>query len=250
MKASKKLWVVCASAAALVSVAGCESAPKAAQEHAEKAAAATGAAAGKAAQAVKKEAAGMANAAHTALAGGMAKVGTPAPDFTLKDLDGKEVKLSEFKGKTVVLEWFNPGCPFVKASHTEGSLKGMAMKHKDVVWLAINSGGPGKQGHGVDPNRAAAQQFQLGHPVLVDADGVVGKLYGAQRTPHMFVIDPAGKLVYRGAVDNSPDGAGKSPKGGALVNYVENALTAIQSSRAVEPAETAPYGCSVKYRDS
>ncbi len=180
-----------------------------------------------------------------------AQLGAPAPDFTLTDLDGKSVSLSQFRGKAVVLEWFNPGCPFVRASHTLGSLKGLAAKHAadGVVWLAVNSGGPGKQGNGVDANRQGISQFGLQHPVLIDESGSVGQLYGAERTPHMFVIDPQGVLVYRGAIDNSPDGEGQSPEGGKLVNYVEGALTAVRSGAKVEPAETKPYGCSVKYQN-
>jgi peroxiredoxin len=178
-----------------------------------------------------------------------AELGQPAPDFTLTDLDGKSVSLSQFKGKTVVLEWFNPGCPFVRASHTAGSLKGLAAKHADegVVWLAINSGGQGKQGAGVDANRQGMSQFGLKHPILIDETGKVGQLYGAERTPHMFVISPEGNLVYRGAIDNSPDGEGQSPQGGKLVNYVDTALQALSTGAKVEPSETKAYGCSVKY---
>lgn len=178
-----------------------------------------------------------------------AELGKPAPDFTLRDLDGNSVSLSQYKGKTVVLEWFNPGCPFVRASHTTGSLKGLAAKHaaNGVVWLAINSGAPGKQGAGVDANRQGIAQFGMSHPVLVDESGEVGKLYGAERTPHMFVVNPEGVLVYRGAIDNSPDGEGQSPEGGKLVNYVESAIAAVQTGAKVEPAETKAYGCTVKY---
>jgi Redoxin len=177
-----------------------------------------------------------------------AELGQPAPEFTLTDLDGKSVSLSQFKGKTVVLEWFNPGCPFVQASHNVGSLKGLAAKHSsDVVWLAINSGAQGKQGAGIEANREGLNKFGLQHPVLIDETGSVGQLYGAERTPHMFVINPEGVLVYRGAIDNSPDGEGQSPEGGKLVNYVESALQAVSTGAKVSPAETKAYGCSVKY---
>src|SRR6187549_3341088 len=117
--------------------------------------------------------------------------GTPAPDFELKDLDGKVVKLSDFKGKTVVLEWFNPGCPYVKASHTVGSLVDTSKRHiKDgVVWLAINSGAPGKQGNDPALNAESAKTWSMGHPILRDEAGTVGKAYGATNTPNMFVID-------------------------------------------------------------
>lgn len=178
-----------------------------------------------------------------------AELGAPAPDFTLKDLDGRDVKLSSFKGKTVVLEWFNPECPFVKASHTKGSLVDFAKRatKKGVVWLAINSGAPGKQGHGVEKSRAGVKAFGLEHPVLLDESGAVGHAYGATNTPHLFVIDANGVLVYRGAIDNSPDGEGEAPKDGKLVNYVEAALDDLSAGRAVKTPDTKAYGCSVKY---
>ena len=147
-----------------------------------------------------------------------AEVGKPAPDFALKDLDGKEVRLSSFKGKTVVLEWFNPGCPFVKASHTKGSLKDTARRETKagVVWLAVNSGAPGKQGAGVEANREGAKTFNLDHPILLDDQGAVGKIY-------------------------------ESPAGGKLVSYVEAAVADVAAGRPVATAETKAYGCSVKY---
>ena len=178
-----------------------------------------------------------------------AEVGKPAPDFALKDLDGKEVRLSSFKGKTVVLEWFNPGCPFVKASHTKGSLKDTARREtkSGVVWLAVNSGAPGKQGAGVEANRDGAKTFGMDHPILLDESGTVGKIYGATNTPHIMVVDPKGTLVYRGAVDNSPDGEGESPTSGKLVSYVETAIADVAAGRPVATPETKAYGCGVKY---
>ncbi len=178
-----------------------------------------------------------------------AEVGKAAPDFTLKDLDGKEMKLSSYKGKVVVLEWFNPGCPFVKNAHTKGSLKEAAKKHtkNGVVWLAINSGAAGKQGAGVEANKEGAKTFSLEHPILLDETGEVGKHYGATNTPHMFVIDDKGTLVYRGAIDNSPDGEGESPTGGKLVSYVDEALAAIAAGKTPQVTETRAYGCGVKY---
>lgn len=180
-----------------------------------------------------------------------AQIGAPAPDFSLPDLDGNPVSLSQYRGKLVVLEWFNPGCPFVRASHTVGSLKGLADKYaaEGVVWLAINSGGPGKQGAGVEANREVLAPFGMRHPVLLDESGRVGQLYAAERTPHMYVIDADGVLVYRGAIDNSPDGEGHSPEGGKLVNYVDSAIGALRSGAKVTPSETKSYGCSVKYQD-
>ena len=178
-----------------------------------------------------------------------AVVGKPAPDFALKDLDGKDVKLSSFKGKVVVLEWFNPGCPFVKKSHTVGSLVDTAKKHtkNGVVWLAINSGAAGKQGADPKDNAAAVKTWSIEHPVLLDPTGATGKAYGATNTPHMFVIDSKGTLVYAGAIDNSPDGEGKSAQGGKLVNYVDAALEDIAAKRAVKTSTTKAYGCGVKY---
>ena len=178
-----------------------------------------------------------------------ATVDRPAPDFTLSDLSGKVVSLHDYKGKRVVLEWFNPQCPFINLCHTKGSLKGMASRREaeGVVWLAINSGGAGKQGYGVDANVAGKGKFGLDHPILLDPTGAVGHAYGATNTPHMFVIDEAGTLVYRGAIDNSPDGEGESPTGGKLVNYVDAALDALAAKRPVEVKETKAYGCGVKF---
>lgn len=175
-----------------------------------------------------------------------AKIGAPAPDFTLNDLDGNEVKLSSFQGKTVVLEWFNPGCPFVKFAHGEGPLKTMGNERigDDLVWLAINSGGPGKQGHGVEANKSAVTAWDMKYPVLIDESGEVGHLYGAQKTPHVFVIDGEGVLRYMGALDNAPIGDSQNdPYKGLL----DEALKQLAAGAEVDPAETAPYGCSVKY---
>jgi peroxiredoxin len=188
-------------------------------------------------------------AAATPSAGNSAAVGKPAPDFTLKDLDGHDVALGSFRGKVVVLEWFNPGCPFVKASHTKGSLKGTAKKHAaaGVVWLAVNSSAPGKQGSDSAANRDAAKAFGLEHPILRDENGAIGRAYGATNTPNMYVIDKNGVLVYAGAIDNSPDGEGEAPTGGSLVNYVDAALDDLGAGRPVKTPITKPYGCSVKY---
>jgi peroxiredoxin len=176
-------------------------------------------------------------------------IGKKAPDFTLNDLDGKPVALSSFKDKVVVLEWFNPECPFVKRSHGGGSLVGLAKKHADtgVVWLAINSGAPGKQGHDPAVNKTASEGWQLSHPILRDETGATGRAYGATNTPHMFVIDKTGTVVYAGAIDNSPDGEGKTPTGGTLVNHVEAALGDLAAGRPVATPSTKAYGCSVKY---
>jgi peroxiredoxin len=201
------------------------------------------------APAVDQEAAARGPTLGLAEPGASASLGSPAPDFSLKDLDGKITSLSEHKGKVVVLEWFNPECPFVQKSHTKGSLVGTADKHQEdgVVWLAINSSAAGKQGHGVETNRKGVSSFSMKHPVLLDESGQVGKAYGAARTPHLYVIDEKGVLVYRGAIDNSPDGEQASPQGGKLLNYVDQALEDLKAGRTVETKETEAYGCSVKY---
>lgn len=176
-------------------------------------------------------------------------VGSPAPAFELVDLDGKTHKLADYKGKRVVLEWFNPDCPFVKASHGKGSLRDYAKRAsaQGVVWLAINSSAPGKQGSSPETNRKGKELFSIEHPILFDPEGKIGKAYGATNTPNMFVIDEKGVLVYRGAIDNSPDGEGESPAGGKLINHVEAALGDLAAGRPVQTPQTKAYGCSVKY---
>jgi hypothetical protein len=125
----------------------------------------------------------------------------------------------------------------------------MAKKQTDagVVWLAINSSAPGRQGHGADKNAAGAKGFGMTHPVLLDESGRVGRAFGATNTPHMFVVDDKGVLVYRGAIDNSPDGESQSPEGDKLINHVEVALADLRAGRPVSLKETKAYGCGVKY---
>jgi peroxiredoxin len=178
-----------------------------------------------------------------------AELGKPAPDFTLPDTEGHPVHLADYKGKTVVLEWFNPRCPYVNKAHMKGSLVDAAKRHQaeGVVWLGVNSAAPGKQGYGAEASALGKRTFALDHPILLDESGTVGHAYGATNTPDMFVIDPAGTLVYRGAIDNSPDGEGESPTGGKLVRYVDDALADLAAARPVATAMTKPYGCSVKY---
>lgn len=193
-----------------------------------------------------------ATSAHTTAAAAPlahAEVGKPAPDFTLSDLSGRPVHLGDFRGKTVVLEWFNPGCPFVRKAHTKGSLVGTAKRYMDqgVVWLAVNSAAPGKEGYGPAMNADGQRTYGMNYPILVDESGDVGHAYGATNTPHMFVIDTSGTLVYRGAIDNSPDAEGESPAGGKLVNYVDATMADLAAGRPVGTPSTEAYGCSVKY---
>lgn len=187
-------------------------------------------------------------AGATAPTAAVAAIGQPAPDFTLKDLDGNAVTLSSFKGKTVVLEWFNPDCPFVVRQHNEGPLETMAadLIKNGVVWLAVNSGAPGKQGAGIERNKKAVTEYALPHPVLLDESGAVGKQYQARNTPGMYVIDEAGILRYMGAIDNAPRG---TPPEEGFRNHVAEALADLAAKRAVRVAETKQYGCTVKYVD-
>ncbi|MCA9751700.1 MAG: thioredoxin family protein [Gemmatimonadetes bacterium] len=176
-----------------------------------------------------------------------AVVGQPAPDFTLTDTDGNEVRLSDYSDKTVVLEWFNPDCPFVKKHHQKNkTMQSLYSEWKgdDVVWLAINSGAPGKQGHGVERNQKAKKDYGIEYPILIDENGIVGRMYGAKTTPDMFVIQK-GTLVYSGAIDDnrSTDELGKT-------NYVADALTACTAGKTVATGETKSYGCSVKYGEA
>ncbi len=200
------------------------------------------------AEEAKAEATAEAAAGDSKEAPTTAAVGEAAPEFSLKNLDGEDVSLASFEGKTVVLEWFNPDCPFVKYSHSEGPLKELAEtaaeKKEGLVWLAINSGAPGKQGHGVERNKKAMEEYGMSYDILVDEDGAVGKAYGAKTTPHMYVISPEGTLEYAGALDNAPMG---KVKGDSFTNYVTMALDKLAQGEKVDPRETKPYGCSVKY---
>lgn len=176
-----------------------------------------------------------------------AAIGQPAPAFDLVDTEGQHHSLADGKGKLVVLEWWNPGCPFVKYAHGEGPLRDMAEQETKagVVWLAINSGAPGKQGAGADNSREGARGFGMAHPVLLDEDGAVGHAYGATKTPHVFLIDGEGKLRYRGAIDNAP--IGEVDGGGAYRNHLAQALAEVRAGKPVSVPETPSYGCSVKY---
>ncbi|HET6612728.1 MAG TPA: thioredoxin family protein [Kofleriaceae bacterium] len=174
-----------------------------------------------------------------------AHIGDPAPTFSLVDVDGKQVSLASYRGKVVVLEWFNPSCPFIQYAHTKGPLVTMAKASADdVAWLAINSNAPGKEGSGAEANRAAKAKFGFAYPLLLDETGTVGLAYGAKSTPHMFVINKDGILVYKGALDNKPVG---KLRGDTYINYVTEALAAVSAGEPVKTAETTSYGCSVKY---
>lgn len=174
-----------------------------------------------------------------------AKVGDAAPAFTLTDTDGKTVNLADYKGKTVVIEWFNPECPFIVKHHKVNTTFNdlyTEYNSKDVVFLAINSNAKGKQGNGLELNKKKKEEFKMQYPVLLDESGEIGRLYGAKTTPHVFVVDKEGKLVYAGAVDNN-DHVEKV----GTQNYVKDALDAVLAGKPVATSKTRPYGCSVKY---
>ena len=171
---------------------------------------------------------------------GLAAVGAPAPDFTLEDQNGKEISLSDFEGKVVVLEWINWDCPFVQRHYESGTMSDLAEAYpnEDVVWLAINSTHYATS----DKDKEWIEKYDLPYPILSDPSGEVGKAYGAKTTPHMYIIDPSGTLVYNGGIDDDPQGSSNSP-----TPYVKQALEQVVAGDPVTVAETQPYGCSVKY---
>jgi peroxiredoxin len=179
----------------------------------------------------------------TSLAQASASVGQAAPDFKVKDTAGKEQSLASYKGKFVVLEWVNPDCPFVKKHYDSSNMQATqkAAEAKGVVWLSVSTGGmPG-------PELTAWTKEKQATPTatLLDNDGKVGKAYGARTTPHLYVINPEGKLVYAGAIDSKATANQADIKG--ATNYVTAALTESMAGKAVSKATTEPYGCSVKY---
>ncbi len=175
--------------------------------------------------------------------------GKPAPDFTLADVDGKAVKLADFKGRYVVLEWHNPGCPFVQKHYDSNNMQSLQNKYdaKDTVWLTINSTHPTHQDFMSNEKLKAYIAAKKAAPdaYMTDADGKMGKVYGAKTTPHMYVINPVGMVVYAGAIDDKPS-ANKADVAGAK-NFVVAALNELKSGKTVTAANTPPYGCSIKY---
>lgn len=172
-----------------------------------------------------------------------------APDFSLPSASGETVSLSDFRGKTVVLEWSNHGCPFVRKHYESGNMQALQqdLTGEDVVWLTIISSAPGEQGH-VSAAQAQALTSQRGaHPthVLLDPDGTVGNLYRARTTPHMYMITGEGSLVYQGAIDDKPSARPASLDGAH--NYVRAAWQSVKAGEPVAVSSTKPYGCTVKY---
>ena len=187
----------------------------------------------------------------TANPGVQARIGAAAPAFALTDTSGKSVSLADFKGKHVVLEWVNPGCPFVQKHYNSANMPGTqkAVTSQGVVWLAVNSTHAAASDYMAPAALGGWMKDKGGTPTatLMDADGKVGHAYGARTTPHMYVIDPSGKLVYAGAIDSKPSANPADIK--TATNYVKQAVGESLAGRPVSVATTQAYGCSVKYSD-
>ena len=186
----------------------------------------------------------------TSVAHSAATVGQTAPNFTLTDTAGKTVRLSDFKGKHVVLEWVNPGCPFVRKHYDSANMQTLQKETtgKGVVWLAVNSIdtthgdylAPAQLGRWMQDQKAAPTA------TLMDEDGTAGKAYGARTTPHMYIVNPQGTLVYAGGIDSIPSASQSDIK--AATNYVRQAVGELNAGKPVSASATRPYGCSVKYK--
>ncbi|GAB4043035.1 MAG: thioredoxin family protein [Rubrivivax sp.] len=181
-----------------------------------------------------------------------AVVGQPAPAFNATDTSGRSVSLADFKGKHVVLEWVNPGCPYVRKHYDAKNMQATqkAAVDQGVVWLAVNSTAP-EYGDYLPPARLAAwmkEQGAAATATLMDEDGKVGRAYGARTTPHMYVIDPAGTLVYAGAIDSKPTASQADIA--TATNHVNVALAESLAGKPVSLASTRAYGCTVKYSNA
>ena len=180
-----------------------------------------------------------------------AKVNAPAPDFTATDSQGQSHSLDWYRGKYVVLEWHNQGCPFTRKHYVSGNMQALQKEWtaKGVVWFTVISSAPGAQGYvtSAQENDYLAKMHATPTAALLDPDGKVGRLYNAKTTPDMFIIDPLGKLIYSGAIDDRPTPDVSDIQGAD--NYVSDALSAAMSGKSVAMPYTRAYGCSVKYRD-
>jgi len=176
-------------------------------------------------------------------------LGQAAPAFSAVDAQGKTRSLSEFKGKTVVLEWTNSGCPYVRKHYDSGNMQGLQKNatQDGTVWLTVISSAPGTQGYvaGADAKAWKGKEKAAHTDLLLDPKGTVGRAYEAKTTPHMYVIDKTGTLVYMGGIDDKPSSNPASLQGAK--NYVSAALADVKAGRPVAQAATRPYGCSVKY---
>jgi peroxiredoxin len=177
------------------------------------------------------------------------QTGTPAPDFVGTDSNGKKQSLADYKGKTVILEWTNHECPYTVKHYVTGNMQALqkAAVAEGAVWLTIVSSKPGSQGHvnDIEANKLTDDRKAGPTAVLLDPKGEIGKKYAARTTPHMFIIDKAGKLAYMGAIDDQPSASQTSVK--TARNYVRETLVALAAGKPVVTASTRPYGCSVKY---
>lgn len=189
-------------------------------------------------------AAGVAAALVTRLAA--VEVGQPAPDFSLTDIHGKTHRLSDYKGKVVVLEWNNPGCPIVKAHYDAKNMQStqLAAAADGAVWLQINTSAP-KPSMNAETASWMKKQGVTATAYLKDTTGKVGRLYNAQTTPHMFIVNQDGKLAYQGAIDS-----GNSRDIPTATNYVKAALASLKAGKPIEKTATKAYGCAVKYPKS
>jgi peroxiredoxin len=190
--------------------------------------------------------------ATTVFASDVPPVGTAAPDFSLPDANGKTHSLSEYKGKYVVLEWFNPECPFVKKHYGTSNMQNLQKQNTDkgVVWLTIDSNAPGTEGSITAEQAQKVSASWKTHPtaLLLDPEGKAGRAYGAKNTPNMVIISPEGKIAYEGAIDSkaSPNPADIP----SSTNYVKAALDESLAGKPITTPQTKPYGCSVKYKSS
>ena len=180
-----------------------------------------------------------------------AVVGQPAPAFSAVDTRGKTVSLDDYKGKHVVLEWVNPGCPFVQKHYNSGNMPATqkAAVAQGVAWLAVSSTAKDASDYRPPSDLAAWMHSKGGVPTatVMDNDGKIGRAYGARTTPHMYVVDPAGKLVYAGAIDNKPTANAADIK--TATNYVNQTIGEVLAGKAVSQPTTRAYGCSIKYAD-
>ena len=188
-------------------------------------------------------------AALSSTASAVATVGQPAPSFTVQDTAGKPVSLADYKGKTVVLEWVNPGCPYVQKHYSSANMQGTqkAAAAQGVVWLSVNSTAPEHSDYQAPAAMAQwmQQQKAAASATLMDAEGKLGRAYGARTTPHLYIVDGSGTLVYAGGIDNKP--SANPADVATATNHVKVALGELQAGKAISQATTRPYGCSVKY---
>jgi len=179
------------------------------------------------------------------------QTGEPAPAFSVRDANGQTRTLDEFRGRLVVLEWFNHGCPYVRKHYDAGAMQALQQSAvaDGAVWLQVISSARGEQGYLDGPGAIARMQTENAHATatLLDPSGVMGRAYGARNTPQMFIISPEGRVVYQGAIDDRPSARPASLEG--ATNYVSAALADIEAGRAVQVAETTPYGCTIKYEE-